>query len=501
MSPQNRLPLRPSAQRRTRPRSKWDQARFLAAAAGLWALPHAALGADPPPAGGPASDVQSSDLLRTSDQAPVNLDPMIVRAPTMPGFLGKIFGFSWNVSELTGQSNFHIRRGELVDAIGFRHLYLQKHPQERAIVVVVMVPPDGRVTQAAVAYTAGPVLHLESAALGDLRPSGLTAEDLDHPERIQKYMQQVRESYLQESDSEIQENGLDQEAIDRATGGRKLVPTGVQLAQAEETGNYSGVTIFGGEPVYRGSAADMLVSAFYWLNNESKVGLIPVARSKVNLFVTVPRRRRGGSTIRTEVVDGVVFDWDGVHYFYTDQSGTLGLPFPKNPLTGAPYLVVQQGDLLESLFFLATYAKQHPGEATAPIAAEGGAPAAGAFTRGGRVWLFSPFLGKFAMLPERFKIDQRGALASVHRALIARGAKRKDSAGRPERPTTGVPQTMPGDSLNEQVRRAYLAFQDAGTPVKFVENARRVPGLEVHFHNTDYIYLAPVAAANGGPAE
>jgi len=45
--------------------------------------------------------------------------------------LGKIFGYSWNVSELTPDNNFTFDTGQLIDAIGFRHAYLQKHPSEK----------------------------------------------------------------------------------------------------------------------------------------------------------------------------------------------------------------------------------------------------------------------------------------------------------------------------------------------------------------------------------
>jgi hypothetical protein len=472
--------------------------RSLLASAVVWAAPHRAHGADDETsAESPASDSSPTAFSKVTDQPPINLDPVIVNAAKLPGILGKVFGYSWNVSELTGGSNFHIRQGELVDAIGFRHLYLAKHPQERAIVVVVMAPPDNHVTQAAAAYTEGQTLHLKSAALGDIRPSGLTIADIDHPEKIRRYMQDIRDAYLGRADSLVTSSGgEDQTAIDRATGGTVLVTTGMLIARAEETGNYSGISMFGGQPVYRGSADDMLVSAFYWLNETDKVGLIPVARSKVNVFVsnTLPQ---GGTRVETVVEDGVVFDWDGVHYLYNDQGGTVGIPIPRNPVTGAPYLVLRNGDLLEALYFLASYAKQHPAESEALIHPANGAPAA-VFTRSGRLWMMSPFLGRFVMLPMRFKIGQTGALEIVHRALIQREMKRLP-AGTSSRPVAGLPQALPGDSWNEQVRRAYLAFKELGVPVKFVENMRRVPGLQVNYRGTEYSYFSPEVSGGAGP--
>jgi hypothetical protein len=228
-----------------------------------------------------------------------------------------------------------------------------------------------------------------------------------------------------------------------------------------------------------------------------KVGLIPVARSKVDVALLNQRPRRG-TAAQTIIEDGVVFDWDGFHYFYNDHAGTLGMPIPKNPVTGATYLVIRDGDLLEALYFLGTYGKQHPAESSALIPPLNGVPAAAAYTRKGRLWVMSPFLGRFAMLPERFKIDQIGALEVVHQALIGRALK-KTRNGTGSRPAAGVPQALPGDSWNEQVRRAYLAFKDLGIPVKFVENVRSTPGLRVTYRGTDYSYFAPEASPAAGP--
>ena len=154
------------------------------------------------------------------------------------------------------------------------------------------------------------------------------------------------------------------------------------------------------------------------------------------------------------------------------------MPIPRNPVTGAPYLVIRNGDLLESLYFLATYGKQHPEETVALIPPVHGAPPAAAYTRSGRLWLMSPFLGRFAMLPASFRIEQTGAVEIVHQALIKRELD-KAQGGRAGRPADGIAQALPGDSWNEQVRRAYLAFRDLGLPVKFVENSRGFPGVRV----------------------
>jgi len=400
---------------------------------------------------------------------------MIVNAPKLPGFLGKIFGYSWNVSELTPDNNFHIRHGQLIDAIGFRHAYLQKHPSEKATVVVVTTATDHRVTQAVVAYTVGPRLHLESSAMGDITPSDLTAADIDRPEMIRKYIKDVRETYLL--------------AYDTRNEGPPphLTPSGAFIADAEERGDpYALVNLRLGF-LYRGSSDDMLISALYWLNDSEKVGLVPVARSKVSLdFSRAETRVRNG--VETSILDAVVFDYDGVHYLYNDQLGTLALPLPQNPVTGMPCLAVRKGDVLESLYFMATYTKEHPKESAALVPALDGVHAAAVFTRAGKLWMLSPFLGRFEP-PARYRFDQIDSLSQLHEALVEREMK-KLAPGTPTRPETGLPEAMPGDSSIEQVRRAYLAFKDLGLPVKLVENQKMMPGLQVNYRGAEYSYFA-----------
>jgi len=463
-------------------------ARLLVLAASVGGM--GALAADPKaaPAGSVNSATGAPAQAIVADAPPTSLDPVIVNASKMPGFLGDLLGYNWNISECTEGSNFHIRNGELIDAIGFRHLYLQQHPTEKAAVVVITSPTDHRVTQAVVAYTAGPSVHLKSIAIGDIRVKDLTPADVDRPDVIRKYVQEIRETYLGDLGSValVTGSGQEQEAIDRMTGKRTLVTTGALMAVAEETGDYSRLTRFD-EPLYRGSSDDMLVSAFYWLNSMDKVGLVPVARSKIDMDIS---HVRPDNRVRVQSgkQDAVVFDLDGVHYLYNDQFGTLGMPLPKNPITGAPYLVLQNGDLFESLYFTAVYAKQHPDQMAALIPAMDGIHAAAAFGRGGKLWVMSPFLGRFTP-PPRYRIDQVTSLAQLHETLVERELK-KLPPGTRTRPVTGLPQAMPGDSTIEQVRRAYLSFKELGLPVKFVQNDKKEPGLQVDFRGATYSYFA-----------
>jgi hypothetical protein len=458
-----------------------------------------------------------------SNTPPSNLEPIVVNGSKLPGVLGRIFGYSWDVSEAWGD-NFHIRSGQLVDAIGFRHEFLEMHPAEKATVVVVTRPADQRVTQAVVAYTAGGKLHLESAALGDVVAKGLTVSDVDRPDVIRKYVQEIRDVYLMDMGFPSRNDGQDLSkgigpvsnpsalrgpgnfagsqagAAQSTIAGAEAIAlmqsmtlSGTQLAAAEETGDYSNVAVgdfVNGEPIplYPGSSADMLTSAYHWLNDMSKVGLIPVALGKVAMDLThLPDGFDEGNKVTTQ--DAVVFDWDGVHYMYNDQFGTLGMPIPKNPITGAPYLVIKNGDLLESLFFVATYSKEHPDEKAALVPPADGAHAAAVFTKAGKVWMMSPFLGRFE-LPARYRVQDVDAIARLHKALVARELKNLP-VGTASRPGTGLPQSMPGDSSSEQVRRAYLAFTELGLQGKFLTNEKRIPGLRVSYQGSDYSYFAP----------
>jgi hypothetical protein len=138
---------------------------------------------------------------------------------------------------------------------------------------------------------------------------------------------------------------------------------------------------------------------------------------------------------------------------------------------------------------VATYAREHPGEKAALVPPADGTHAAAVFTQGGRLWMMSPFLGRFE-LPARYKMENVDAITRLHKTLVARELKNLPP-GAPCRPGTGLPQALPGDSSSEQVRRAYLAFEEAGVPGKFLKNEKEIPGLRVSFRGSEYSYFAP----------
>ncbi len=105
--------------------------------------------AQPPADPGPAAPV-------------VKLDPLTVHASRdQPPGKGSDEAY-WKLQQFGQGDNFHIRGGQLVDAIIFRHDYLQQHPNERAIVVVATEPRFNRVTQAVAAYIGGGTLRVAS---------------------------------------------------------------------------------------------------------------------------------------------------------------------------------------------------------------------------------------------------------------------------------------------------------------------------------------------------
>ncbi len=255
------------------------------------------------------------------------------------------------------------------------------------------------------------------------------------------------------------------------------------LAQAEQSGDYA----FAGQ-LYDGTSAAMLRSAYHWLGSEEKAGLIPLSLGRVT--VNVPKKDAAGKTVvKAEEQESIVFDWDGYHFLYNDGDGMLAKALPKNPVTGIPCLILKDGDTLESLYFVATYARQRPGESAVFLPALDGRHAAAAFTLGGKLYIVSPFLGRFG-LPVRYRIDQTAELAKLHGALVAQSQKTLE-AKKLSRLPTAMPQEMPGDTEVEQVRRAYLAFAELGLPIQMIETKTMVPGLELSYAGTKWTYVAP----------
>ena len=256
---------------------------------------------------------------------------------------------------------------------------------------------------------------------------------------------------------------------------------GAVLAKAEESGDYSTLASSGQGALiseYGFYDADELMTVAASVLHEQT--LLPIAKTHLTLQVMSPEEGSLPAKTDTSVV---VFDWDRVHYIYNPDLGTFGLRIPRNSVTGLPALVIRDGDVLEALYFYATFREEYPAERAVVVPARDGQHAGVAFSLKGRTWVYSPVLGKFP-LPPKYRIDDLPALVSLHSALVAR----QQASGQPS--PTATPRALPGDSADLQVRRAYLALREAGYTCA-LSRAGSAPVLSVAWRNGSYRYLAP----------
>jgi hypothetical protein len=429
-----------------------------------------------------------------------------------------------------------LRSGPMVEAILWRHRFLEEHPNEDAIIVTT--GDGGRIISATTVYTLGGALYASSNALGEHKPfKGLKAGELRQPGAVEKFRatilswrRQLSEGWdsreapyegrdttldAQKTDLTMKQNGGAMALTRNAVGGFAGIDTddgGISdmgpptlnsaLVKAEDTGNYdvlmemsgpaSSVHLASGASPGARIAANMLdagmdqanldfksaqVQAFFepsgevlsWtygvLRNPRHAGLIPVALDEV----TFPTKAGKPATFRA-----LVFDWEGRQYVYEPNTGTFAWDLPRNPLTAQPFLC-QHGDagrLLESVYFCATYPRAHPGEQAVLIP---GMPAAVAYTAGGHVALFGLALAPF-QLPPRFGpalLGDAKALTVLRDRVAAEMARRRADPNAKAVPS-GLPADQMGDSEGLQLRRAYLAFHDAGIPSALDESASPV---------------------------
>jgi hypothetical protein len=232
---------------------------------------------------------------------------------------------------------------------------------------------------------------------------------------------------------------------------------------------------------YQEPPAAMLDSVFRALHDPSRAGLVPVALSPVSYQV---QSKRGA---RNRVISALVFDWEGIHYVYRPYSGTIGHAIPRNPVTGLPFLCVKDGGLIESIYFSATYLKTHPQEKAVPVASD--SPFA-AYTVNGRLCLFSPALNHFAELKavDVGAISHPDALASSLARMRAQLASQPAPAARaglthPAR----LPERLTGDTADSQMRRIFVAFQDAGIPNVHLSSGE-TSSLTFSWQGVNYVY-------------
>jgi hypothetical protein len=390
-----------------------------------------------------------------------------------------------------------LRSGPLIEAILWRYRYLKEHPGNEALILTTQDGP--RIKSATTVYTKDGRLYASSNALGENRPlKGFVTADLHNPksvDRIRAVIQYVRDHYLPGGDTTRSDiaAAADDSANADLNGG--LPTLGKALILAEEQGDYSVLAMMAGGQGRGQSAAshaalvDAMLMSFYepstevvsWtyrtLHDPARAGIVPVALSQVDLE-TSPGKK--------ESVQELVFDWDGIHYLYNPDRGNFALAMPKNPVTGRPYLCVQNGGLLENVYFCATYLQDHPTEKALILP---GTPSAVVYTASGTVGVFGLTRSSFG-LPKRIGPGVLGdvpGLAQLRDRLVLQVAKlRQDpKMGAQMAP---IPGEMLGDSPDMQRRRAFLAFQAAGVPSHLTEGADF--SLQFTWQGVNYAYGA-----------
>jgi hypothetical protein len=406
---------------------------------------------------------------------------------TAPRFTSPIQEFYHKLDNLFDAPWVDAYGSPLIQAIIWRHGFLLEHPNDEAGILIHQ-DAAGRVVDATTIYTSNGRLYANSYALGEhqlLR--GLVAADLHNTAKVQQAIDGIRAQYQLLADLSLGEfqaegnlnigfrNGVFRNDYSLPSGaytangghwsyGESLLGPIVAERDAGQVVPF-GLNIFsvGGYDLAWGDRfheppASMLDSVYRALHDPAQAGLVPVALNRVDLQT---HSRRGALVARP--FPALVFDWAGVHYVYRPYIGTEGHPIPRNPVTGLPYLCVRDGGLMESIYFSATYQRAHPAEKVAVVA--GDAPAA-AYTVNGRLCLFSPALNQFALLkstgPEA--IGDSAVLASSVARIKAALAGRA-LAGRHLRRTDHLPEQLPGDTPDLQMRRVFVAFQEAGIPV------------------------------------
>jgi hypothetical protein len=465
---------------------------------------------------------------RAPAEQPVELPAYEVSSPK---FSSPVAEFLDKLDNLFDSPWIDAQGGSLIQDIIWRHQYLAEHPSDQAIIYVDR-SPEGRVLNATTIYSKNGALYANSYAMGsNVRLSGLTAADLRDTRKVIAAVDGIRDAYLLDASLEVaQFRGLGNLNFIRSrndspfqrgfrgpdfapgglggyftttfqpvsgdftvAGGGYGNPHGQELyAFAEFEGDTGRVVPFGLNPFYPGfqdpgwndryhePPTAMLDTVYRALRDPQRAGLVPVALSRV------PSAMRTRQGLGQRALPALVFDWEGFHYVYRPYRGTVGLAIPLNPVTQRPYLCVQDSGLLESIYFSATYLQAHPGEKAVLVASD--TPSA-AYTFNGKLCLFSPSLNKFVLLkaagPDA--IGNPAALASSVDRVKAVLALQPAPAARAGHERAGrVAQRLLGDTPDSQMRRIFLAFQQAGIPVHLASGESS--SLTFNWQGVNYVY-------------
>jgi hypothetical protein len=415
--------------------------------------------------------------------------------------------------------------GPLIEAIFWRHRYLTNHPQEDAVILKNV--RARRLVSATTLYSRGGKIYASSNALGEsVAVPGLVPADLHRADGLAqaaKFINDLRQTILnsppppgfvdlgfmliraEESggylafrpatttpeglmalDAEKMVPGVDftQVATRQSNSLRNAEASLSNFAQ-EEAANQRQKTAGAARQSqfqdFTRPSAELVSQAFAGLHDPAHAGLVPVAL--------------GETTFRGARVPCVVFDWDGVQYTYQPDRGTTARPLPKNPFTGLPYLCIQNGALMESVYFRATYSKEYPDRKAVVVP---GDPAFAAFETDQNLGLFFPRFGYFSLAKNLVGLtDDQGALAEIRQRIVAREAQ-------PGAGVDAIAEQMPGDDGDMQMRRAFLALQAAGVPCQLDETGP--PSLNFIWEGATYAYRAdqqihaPDSVASSAPS-
>lgn len=415
-----------------------------------------------------ATLVHAKDVPAPEDPV-VELSPITVEAS--PDNHNRFITMLDNLSDAMVGPFIQVRGAPLVEGIIWRHKWVKEHPLDKAIIVIDQA--GDWVKSATTVYTEGEKLYASNQWLGTHhRLKQLTAEDIRDPAKVRRVLQQIRDTIYGSVKMKLDNNETD-------------VTLGEAFVWGEETGEYE--ILHHNDPTgilsreFTGESNDVVLNRVYLaLHNREQSGIIPVARARIN-FTVDNWGEKGTKDVPTDVV---VFDWDGMHFAFdpTLGHGTYGKPLPKNPLTGLPYLIARNAEWMECIYFQATFAKTLPREKIVFI---NGTHPMVACTKQGRVHFFIPCYGQITA-PAKCRIDDAAALKQIGTSILAQAQAGQD-AQHPTRFAGAIPEEMPGDDVEMQVRRVFLAFQAAGIPSQL--NLRVTPPqLTFTWEGVIYVY-------------
>jgi hypothetical protein len=224
---------------------------------------------------------------------------------------------------------------------------------------------------------------------------------------------------------------------------------------------------------------EVLTLTYRALRDTKRAGLLPVALGSLggtDSTVAVPTYARAAH-LTAHQQTCLILDWEGTQYYYQPDLGTWSKPLPLNAITGKPYLCLKNGGLMECAYFCATYANQHPDRKVQLVP---GDPVMAAYQADDKLGIFSPALGNLT-LPKEY-LEALGDDAYLAKIRDQLAALPKPAA----RATDAIPEEMPGDDGDLQMRRAFLAFKAAGIRCHLDESGP--PSLAFTWGDTDYAY-------------